>query len=99
MNAHVMGDAVMPSSHSSNAVRATALRPEDTHQSCRREILRLTTENARLSDELARIRARHEDLTRSAEIWINLYETYVALAKRSAARSAAVSMEQLLNER
>ena len=54
------------------------------HHSCCREILKLNQENARLAGELARLRDEHEDLTRSAEIWIRLYETYLALATKSA---------------
>ena len=71
----------------------TAPRPADVHRSCCREILRLSSENARLTEELARTRARHEDLTRSAEIWIRLYETHLAQANRAAGRPAAAAME------
>jgi hypothetical protein len=59
------------------------------HRSCCREILRLTGENARLTEELARAQARQEDLARSAEIWINLYETCLDLANRSASLQKA----------
>jgi hypothetical protein len=56
------------------------------HHSCCREILRLNSENARLHDELERVRAENEDLTKSAELWIRLYETQLKLAT---ARTAA----------
>jgi hypothetical protein len=59
--------------------------PVGVHPSCCREIMRLHSENARLTDELERIRGEHEDLTRSAEIWIRLYETYFNLATARAA--------------
>jgi hypothetical protein len=35
---------------------------------------RLFIENARLASDLANARAQYEDLKRSAEIWIALYE-------------------------
>jgi hypothetical protein len=60
------------------------------HRSCCREILRLHSENARLSEELARLRAAHEDLRSSAEIWIKLYETCVALGHARRTREGAV---------
>lgn len=76
--------------HSSFA--PAALPAVGLHHSCCREILRLNDENARLADELAKIRAQHEDLTRSAEIWIRLYETHLALAtKENASGQAAVA--------
>jgi hypothetical protein len=68
-----------PISHLAAVLPAVGL-----HHSCCREILRLNSENARLSAELDRIRAQHEDLTKSAEIWIRLYETYLALAHKTA---------------
>jgi hypothetical protein len=46
----------------------------DEHTDCRRDIQRLLIENARLAGEVSNLRARHEDLKRSAEIWIRLYE-------------------------
>jgi hypothetical protein len=49
-------------------------RMRDEHRSCHREIQRLTVENARLSGELERLRAAHDDLRGSAEVWIRLYE-------------------------
>lgn len=61
------------------------------HHSCCREILRLKSENDRLHKELERIRASHDDLTRSAEIWIRLYETYLNLATRRAGTATCQS--------
>jgi hypothetical protein len=55
------------------------------HHSCCREILRLNSENARLHEELERVRAENEDLTKSAELWIHLYETQLKLATRRTA--------------
>jgi predicted nucleic acid-binding Zn-ribbon protein len=49
-------------------------RVRDEHRSCHREIQRLTVENARLSGELERLRAAHDDLRGSTEVWIHLYE-------------------------
>ena len=46
----------------------------DEHVACRREIQRLFIENARLASDLANTKAQYEDLKRSAEIWIALYE-------------------------
>jgi hypothetical protein len=59
---------------------AAALPVVGIHHSCCREVLRLNSENARLHDELERVRAEHEDLTKSAELWIRLYETQLKLA-------------------
>jgi len=49
-------------------------RALEEHRACRREIQRLTMENARLAVELERLRGLHDDLRGSAEIWIRLYE-------------------------
>ena len=49
-------------------------RPLDEHTGCRREIQRLLIENARLAGDLSDTRARYDDLKRSAEMWIDLYE-------------------------
>ena len=80
-----------------DAAVGTPTRPKATvaapplvglHHSCCREILRMAEENARLRDELAEVRGQFEDLTKSAEIWIRLYETYSTLATRPAAELA-----------
>jgi hypothetical protein len=52
------------------------------HLRCCQEIHTLTIENRRLRDELARARARQDDLTQSAEIWIRLYEAHLARARQ-----------------
>ncbi|HWT45736.1 MAG TPA: hypothetical protein VN085_07210 [Vicinamibacterales bacterium] len=46
----------------------------DEHTVCRREIQRLLIENAQLASDLSDLRARYDDLKRSAEIWAELYE-------------------------
>jgi hypothetical protein len=74
----------MASSHRPEAGTAALPLSGEGHPSCCREILRLSRENARLTEELALAQARQEDLARSAEIWINLYETCLDLANRSA---------------
>lgn len=91
MNApYFLGDAVVGSP---NRMKGTVAAPPlvGLHHSCCREILRMAEENARLRDELAEVRGQFEDLTKSAEIWIRLYETYSSLATRRAAELAAVT--------
>jgi hypothetical protein len=70
---------------------AAPLRVVGIHHSCCREILRLKSENHRLHTELERIQASHDDLTKSAEIWIRLYETYLDLATRRAGAATCQS--------
>ena len=90
MNApYLLGDAVVGSSN--RLKRTAALPPVGVHQSCCREVLRMAEENARLRDELAEVRGHFEDLKKSAEIWIRLYETYSSLATRRAAELAAMN--------
>ena len=55
--------------------------------------MRLTNENARLANELTRARAVNEDLTRSAWIWIRLYEAQLARARQPQTRASNPSME------
>jgi len=45
----------------------------DEHTACRREIQRLLIENAQLASDLSNLRARYDDLVRSAEMWAELY--------------------------
>lgn len=88
MNApYFIGDAIVGSP---NRPKATVAAPPlvGLHHSCCREILRMAEENARLRDELAELRGQFEDLTKSSEIWIRLYETYASLATRRAAELA-----------
>jgi hypothetical protein len=75
---YLLGDAVNGMPLNIPPVPA-ALPAVGLHHSCCREILRLNSENTRLHDELTRIRAQYEDLTKSAELWIRLYETSQAL--------------------
>lgn len=70
----------MGTANRTNAPAAALPRLGDPHRSCYREILRLSSQNARLSEELARARSRHQDLIQSAEIWIRLYEAQLARA-------------------
>ncbi|HEY2433391.1 MAG TPA: hypothetical protein VGI12_12020 [Vicinamibacterales bacterium] len=72
-----------------------ALPAVGLHHSCCREILRLNGENARLSDELTRMRARYDDLTKSAEMWIHLYETSLAQLRRGDGTAAATAPRSL----
>jgi len=92
MNAtYFLGDAVVGTPNRTKGTAVAAPPLVGLHHSCCREILRMAEENARLRDELADIRGQFEDLTKSAEIWIRLYETYSALATRRAAELAAVT--------
>jgi hypothetical protein len=85
MNAsYLVADAAKISPELSTSRAAAALRVVGIHHSCCREILRLKTDNEHLHDELGRLRAEHEDLRKSAELWIRLYETQLELTlKRS----------------
>lgn len=74
MNAlHLVGAKVRTTKASGGGAAAIE-RVLDEHRACRREIQRLTIENARLTGELERLRAAHDDLRGSAEVWIRLYE-------------------------
>jgi len=73
----------------STARAAAPARVVGIHHSCCKEILRLKSENERLHSELERIRLDHADLTKSAEIWIRLYETYLDLATKRGGATAA----------
>jgi hypothetical protein len=90
---HHLADAFDRISNRSNAAGATMPRPFGTHRACCREILRLTNENARLADELVRARATTEDLTKSTDIWIRLYEALLARARRPPTLASNPSME------
>lgn len=65
----------------------------DQHRACGREILRLNAEIAALQEELERERTLNEDLSRSAAMWIRLYEDQLARAN-VLARAAGQSEEQ-----
>jgi hypothetical protein len=47
-------------------------------------ILTLTRENARLVEEIGRLRAKYDDLSASTQIWIRLYEAALERAKGGA---------------
>jgi hypothetical protein len=47
-------------------------------------ILTLTRENARLVEEISRLRTRYDDLSASTEIWIRLYEAALEREKQGA---------------
>lgn len=66
-------------------------RALEEHRTCRREIQRLTMENARLAVELERLRGLNDDLRGSAEIWIRLYEAQLVRKSRQADHDDAVS--------
>ena len=80
MNASYLVADVAKVSPELSTSRAAAVVPVvGIHHSCCREILRLKTDNELLHDELDRVRADYEDLRKSAEIWIRLYETQLEL--------------------
>ncbi len=88
-------DAVAGISNRSNWVRSATMTSLRDHQAYRREIERLTRENARLADELTRVRSLHEDLTTSAGIWIRLYEAHLSRAREPEMQGSLTSMELL----
>jgi hypothetical protein len=61
--------------------QVSSLHASDEHAACRREIQRLRIENAKLAADLSDVRGRCDDLKRSAEMWVQLYERQ--LDKRS----------------
>jgi hypothetical protein len=85
------GEAVVERRTLSNGVRAALRRGVEEHSGCRREIERLAQENSRLATELSRLRARHDDLVRSTEIWIRLYEAHVPCRSGAATPAAAAA--------
>lgn len=81
MNAqYLLGDTVTGLTRRPSAFDTSIPRFGEQHRACGREILRLNSENAMLRDELARERALNEDLSRSAAMWIRLYEEQLARA-------------------
>jgi hypothetical protein len=81
MNAqYLLGDTVTGLTRRPSAYATAAPRFGEQHRACGREILRLSSENAPLRNELAREQALNEDLCRSAAIWIHLYEEQLARA-------------------
>ena len=89
MNAqYLLGDTVTGLTRRPSAFGTAVPRFGEQHRACGREILKLNSENAILRDELARERALNEDLSRSAAIWIRLYEEQLARANSLAASGA-----------
>jgi hypothetical protein len=96
MNArYLSADAFETFSNRLNPAGPATTRSFGDHRACCREILRLTGENARLADELARARVTNEDLLRSTEIWIRLYEAQLGRARRPQTQASPASTEML----
>jgi hypothetical protein len=90
MNApYLLGDSVTGVPRRPTTFGTTVPRLGDQHRACGREILRLTSENAMLRDELERERTLNEDLTKSAAMWIRLYEEQLVRAKAIEAAASA----------
>jgi hypothetical protein len=60
----------------------------------RRELERISIENRNLARELARLRDAHEDLSESALIWIQMYESQLERANRAQAGSLKAPYER-----
>ena len=87
MNApYLLGDTVTGLPRRTHAFGGAIPRLGDQHRACGREILRLNAEIATLRDELAREHALNEDLSRSAALWIRLYEEQLTRANALAQR-------------
>jgi hypothetical protein len=85
MNAqYLLGDSVTGMPRRPTRFGTTVPRFGEQHRACGREILRLSSENATLRDELERARTLNEDLSKSAAMWIRLYEEQLARANRLA---------------
>jgi hypothetical protein len=81
MNAqYLLGDTVTGLTRRPSAYATAVPRFGEQHRACGREILRLSSENATLRNELAREQTLNEDLSRSAAMWIRLYEEQLARA-------------------
>jgi len=89
MNApYLLGDTVTGLPRRTHAFGGAIPRLGDQHRACGREILRLNAEIATLRDELAREHALNEDLSRSAALWIRLYEEQLTRANALAQRDS-----------
>jgi hypothetical protein len=92
MNApYLLGDSVTGLPRRATSYGGAIPRLGDQHRACGREILRLNAELAVLREELDRERALNEDLSRSAAMWIRLYEEQ--LTRAAALAQAAGSPE------
>ena len=90
MNApYLLGDTVTGLPRRTHAFGGTIPRLGDQHRACGREILRLNAEIATLRDEIARERLLNEDLSRSAAMWIRLYEEQLSRASALEQRLAS----------
>ena len=97
MNApYLLGDTVTGLPRRPFAFGSSVPRFGEQHRACGREILRLNAENALLRDELARERSLNEDLSRSAAVWIRLYEEQLSRANALAMQPPAAATEILL---
>ena len=89
MNApYLLGDTVTGLPRRTTSFGGAIPRLGDQHRACGREILRLNAELAALREELERERTLNEDLSRSATMWIRLYEDQLTRAKGLAHASA-----------
>lgn len=89
MNApYLLGDTVTGLPRRTTSFGGAIPRLGDQHRACGREILRLNAEIAALREELERERTLNEDLSRSATMWIRLYEDQLARANGLAHASA-----------
>jgi hypothetical protein len=59
----------------------------------RRELLKLDAENARLAEEIKRLRDENQDLRDSAAIWIRLYERQLGRANEAVRGSGFSSQD------
>lgn len=81
MNApYLLGDTVTGLPRRTTSFGGAIPRLGDQHRACGREILRLNAEIAALQEELERERTLNEDLSRSAAMWIRLYEDQLSRA-------------------
>src|SRR5215207_8614229 len=94
MNApYLLGDSVTGVPRVPTTFGTTVPRLGDQHRACGREILRLSSENAVLRDELDRERMLNQDLSTSAAMWIRLYEEQLARANALATEAATRAEE------
>ena len=81
MNApYLLGDTVTGLPRRTSSFGGAIPRLGDQHRACGREILRLNAEIGALREELERERTLNEDLSRSAAMWIRLYEEQLTRA-------------------
>ena len=89
MNAqYLLGDAITGFPRRLTTFGTTVPRFGEQHRACGREILRLTSENVALREDLERERVINQDLGKSATMWIRLYEQQLARANALASQAA-----------